>query len=246
MIISIKFKPIISTTTFQVQGILEDYRSAKGTARGAARRDSSRVITSNQTTASETSGDESTAAAAQSQQTLEQNSLSSQADVDNGQQRLKQLEELRNQNALLKLRLREEQGRVSSSTSDIKPSDINSLNGVNEQLQFSDSILGSFQNGGPSIPQSNNQIAQGQDPDILILPMVPAQLEEEEAVLDEPVGGILRSQPVQSFTARNRLLRDSSMLTPSQTQQRLLLEYRQLQERKRRIYQIFRQYGLAV
>lgn len=156
------------------------------------------------------------------------------------------MEELRNRNALLKLRLREEQERVSSSTSDIKPSDINSLNGVNEQLQFSDSILGSFQNGGPSIPQSNNQIAQGQDPDILILPMVPAQLEEEEAVVEEPAGGILRSQPVQSFTARNRLLRDSSMLTPSQTQQRLLLEYRQLQERKRRIYQIFRQYGLAV
>lgn len=157
------------------------------------------------------------------------------------------MEELRNRNALLKLRLREGQERVSSSTSDIKPSDINSLNGVNEQLQFSDSILGSFlQNGGPSIPQSNNQIAQGQDPDILILPMVPAQLEEEEAVVEEPVGGILRSQPVQSFTARNRLLRDSSMLTPSQTQQRLLLEYRQLQERKRRIYQIFRQYGLAV
>lgn len=236
----------LMTQLIKVQGILEDYRSAKGTARGAARRDSSRVITSNQTTASETSGDESTAAAAQSQQTLEQNSFSSQADVDNGEQRLKQLEELRNRNALLKLRLREEQERVSSSTSDIKPSDINSLNGVNEQLQFSDSILGSFQNGGPSIPQSNNQIAQGQDPDILILPMVPAQLEEEEAVVEEPVGGILRSQPVQSFTARNRLLRDSSMLTPSQTQQRLLLEYRQLQERKRRIYQIFRQYGLAV
>lgn len=156
------------------------------------------------------------------------------------------MEELRNRNALLKLRLREEQEKVSSSTSDIKPSDINSLNGVNEQLQFSDSILGSFQNGGPSIPQSNNQIAQGQDPDILILPMVPAQLEEEEAVVEEPVGGILRSQPVQSFTARNRLLRDSSMLTLSQTQQRLLLEYRQLQERKRRIYQIFRHYGLAV
>lgn len=227
---------------------MEDYRSAKGTAQGAARRDSSRVITSNQTTASETSGAESTAAA-QSQQTLEQNSLSLQADVDNGQQRLKELEELRNRNALLKLRLREEHERVSSSTSDVKPSDINyinSLNNVNGQLQFSDSILGSFQSGGPSFPQSNNRIAPGQDPDILILPMVPAQVEEEGPMVEEPAGGILRSQPVQSFTARNQLLRDSSILTPSRTQQRLLLEYRQLQERKRRIYQLLTQHGLAI
>lgn len=161
------------------------------------------------------------------------------------------MEELRNRNALLKLRLSEEQDGVSSSTSDVKPSDSNSLNDVKGQLQSSDTILGSFQSGGPIFPQSNNQIAAGQDQDILILPMVPAE-EQEEVVPEEPIGGILRSQPVDSrvnagrltFSARNQLI-ESSILTPTRTRQQLWLEYRRLQERKRRIYQLLRQFRLA-
>lgn len=140
---------------------------------------------------------------------------------------------------------------MSSSTSDVKPSDSNSLNDVKGQLQSSDTILGSFQSGGPIFPQSNNQIAAGQDPDILILPMVPAE-EQEEVVPEEPIGGILRSQPVEShvnagrltFSARNQLI-ESSILTPTRTRQQLWLEYRRLQERKRRIYQLLRQFRLA-
>lgn len=177
--------------------------------------------------------------------------MSLQADAGNEHQRLKELEELRNRNALLKLRLSEEQDGVSSSTSDVKPSDSNSLNDVKGQLQSSDTILGSFQSGGPIFPQSNNQIAAGQDPDILILPMVPAE-EQEEVVPEEPIGGILRSQPVEShvnagrltFSARNQLI-ESSILTPTRTRQQLWLEYRRLQERKRRIYQLLRQFRLA-
>lgn len=243
----------LMTQLIKVQDVIEDYRLAKATNQGAARRDFSRVITSNPTNVSVTSGTES-AAAAQTQQAA-QTSVSLQTDDSNSQQRLKDLEELGKRNALLKRKLLEEQDQISSSTSDVKPRDSISLNSVAGPLHFSDSILGSFQSGGPSFDQNidlgNSQIPTGQDPDILILPMVPA--EEGESLVEEPPTGIIRSQSVQSRVGAGPLtfsdlnqLGGSPIPTPSRTRQQLLLEYRQLQERKRRIYQLLRRHSMLV
>nr|XP_022304256.1 uncharacterized protein LOC111111524 [Crassostrea virginica]XP_022304257.1 uncharacterized protein LOC111111524 [Crassostrea virginica] len=228
----------LMTQLIKIQSILENYKT---TNPGSARRDSSRVVSSpsNSTVTS------SNVVPSQHQQVTPDSPQSLQADAAGIQERQRVLEELRQQNALLKLRLREEQERLSSAGqgvgASVRPGDSRLFR--NTPVLISDSFQGAFRRQSPrrqSPSVQDNTLPVVQDPDIFVYPLVTAA---DEPMTEGSADGIITPQ---TFTSASSLLNTANGRRLDDTRESLLAEYQQLQSRKRVINQILRRSRVRV
>lgn len=181
----------------------------------------------------------------QHQQVTPDSPQSLQADAAGIQERQRVLEELRQQNALLKLRLREEQERLSSAGqgvgASVRPGDSRLFR--NTPVLISDSFQGAFRRQSPrrqSPSVQDNTLPVVQDPDIFVYPLVTAA---DEPMTEGSADGIITPQ---TFTSASSLLNTANGRRLDDTRESLLAEYQQLQSRKRVINQILRRSRVRV
>lgn len=172
----------------------------------------------------------------QRQQVTPDSPQSLEADPAVIQERQRVLEELRQQNALLKLRLREEQERLSSAGqsvgASVRPGDSRLFR--NTPVLISDSFQGAFRRQSPrrqspSVRDSTLPVVQ--DPDIFVHPLVTAA---DKPITEGPASGVITPE---TFTASS-LVNTANGRSLDDTRESLLAEYQQLQSRKRVINQI--------
>ena len=216
---------------------MENYKT---TNPGSARRDSSRVVSSPSNSTVTSSND----IPSQRQQVTPDSPQSVEADNAGIQERQRVLEELRQQNALLKLRLREEQERLSSAGQSVGASVRSGDSRLfrNTPVQISDSLQGAFRRQSPRRQRpsvGDNTLPVVQDPDIFVYPLVTAA---DEPITEGPASGVITPE---TFTASS-LVNTANGRRLDDTRESLLAEYQQLQSRKRVINQILRRSRVRV
>lgn len=219
---------------FQVQSVLNDYTpSTESTpATSMARRGSSRLVTSNMMS------DDDTSSTKQTQAVGPDNGQSAKS-AESVQQKLAELEELQKQNALLTLRIREEQQRFSSANID--------SNTISDARKVSDDGMlfrsAALQRPG-SMRQENalDNRDQRQQASSIAAENRNNLVQEEggsRTILQDDRAMSLRSPPSPSAERRTSLMQPRRNL-----RERLLAEYELLQSRKRSIYQLLRRNGI--